>query len=76
MSMSTIVWEHPDADIHLPRPRQPVGYRIRELVAWSGLTYSAWRHMVLRGELETVRIGRTMYITPASVRAMLDRSQR
>lgn len=51
------------------RPHR-LGYRVRELVDMTGLSESTIRRWIASGTLETVHVGRSIFVTPNSVHAL------
>lgn len=49
---------------------QPLGYRVRELVALTGLSESTIRRWIADGTLVTIHVGRSVFVNPDSVHAL------
>jgi excisionase family DNA binding protein len=56
-------------------PHQPLGYRVRELIAITGLSESTIRRWIADGTVATVRVGRSIFIRPDSISRLFDVEQ-
>ena len=50
-----------------PAAQKPFGYRVRDLVALTGLSESTIRRLIADGTLSTIHVGRSVFVTPDSV---------